>query len=227
MKTLIRKLIPLLFIILGPGIVHAQITTTAGTVTSCPGEIVVPVNVTNCNGVGAISLMLNYSNTVLTYLGYQNLNSTLATGFLIVNSTGSTVIISWASTTVANIGAGTLMQLRFTAIPGSTSLNWDTGTPGNCEYSDANGNILPSTYVNGTATINQPPLINTQPTDMSVLEYQNASFTTGAIATGIQYQWYGSYNGGANWLELSNSSLYGGVTTASLTVYNTQLTYDG
>jgi hypothetical protein len=227
MKTLIRKLIPLLFIILGPGIVNAQIATTAGTVTSCPGEIVVPVNVTNCNNVGAISLMLNYSNTVLTYLGYQNLNAALNTGFLIVNSTGSKVIISWASTTAANIGAGTLMQLRFTAIPGTSSLNWDTGTPGNCEYSDVNGNVISSTYVNGTATINQPPLINTQPTDKSALVGQNTSFSIGAIATGISWLWQLSTNGGSSYSDLSNNSTYSGVTTATLGITSVTLAMNG
>ncbi len=227
MKTLIRKLIPLLFIILGPGIVNAQITTTAGTVTSCPGEIAVPINVTNCNNVGAISLMLNYPNTVLTYLGYQNLNAALTTGYLIVNSTGSKVIISWASTTPANIGSGTLMQLRFTAIPGTSSLNWDTGTPGNCEYSDVNGNVISSTYVNGTATINQPPLINTQPTDKSALVGQNTSFSIGAIATGISWLWQISTNGGSSYSDLSNNSTYSGVTTATLGITSVTLAMNG
>ena len=227
MKTLIRKLIPLIFIIIVPGIVNAQITTTAGTVTSCPGEIVVPINVTNCNNVGAISLMLNYQNTVLTYLGYQNLNAALNTGFLIVNSTGSKVIISWASTTAANIGTGTLMQLRFTAIPGTSSLNWDTGIPGNCEYSDVMGNVISSTYVNGTATINQPPLINTQPTDKTALVGQNTSFSISAIATGISWIWQLSTNGGSSYSDLSNNSTYSGVTTATLGITSVTLAMNG
>jgi hypothetical protein len=227
MKTLIRKLIPLLFLFLGPGIVYAQITTTAGTVTSCPGEIAVPLNVTNFNNVGAISLMLNYPNTLLTYVGYQNLNTALTTGYLIVNSTGSKVIISWASTTPAYIGTGTLMQLRFTGIPGSGGLNWDTSVTGNCEYSDADGNILPATFINGTATINQPPLINTQPTDKTALVGQNTTFTISAVATGIAYQWQLSTNGGSSYGNLSNNSTYSGVTTATLGITSVTLAMNG
>lgn len=228
MKTLILKFIPLLFILALPGLQQAQpIATTAGTVTSCPGEIAVPINVTNFNGVGAISLMLNYPNTVLTYVGYQNLNAALTTGYLIVNSTGSKVIISWASTTPANIGTGTLMQLRFNAVPGSGGLNWDTSITGNCEYSDANGNILPATFTNGTVTINQPPLINTQPINMTALVGQNTSFSIGAIATGIIYQWQISTNGGSSYSNLSNNSTYSGVATATLGITSVTLAMNG
>lgn len=228
MKTKLIKFISVLFIIAWPVLLQSQtINTTAGTVSSCPGDIVVPINVTNCNGVGAISLVLQFNTSVLTFLNYESLNPQISSGFLIVNNAGDKVIISWANTTAANIANGKLMDLRFSGITGNSNLTWDTQTSGNCEYSDINGNILPSSYTNGTATVYQMPLINTQPSDKSVLEYQNATFSVGAIATGIQYKWYGSYNGGLNWVELTNGSLYSGVSTATLTVYNTQLTYDG
>jgi hypothetical protein len=228
MKTLILKIIPLLFIFILPGIIHAQtITTTAGTVTSCPGEIVVPIDVTNFNGVGAISLMLNYNNSVLTYLGYQNVHAALSTGLLIVNSTGSKVIVSWASTTPATFGSGTLIQFRFTGVPGTSSLTWDTQTPGNCEYSDSNGNILAATFINGTATVQQPPLINTHPTDKVALVGQNTSFTISAVATGISYLWQLSTNGGSSYGNLSNGGSYSGVLTATLNISSVQITMNG
>ncbi len=228
MKTKFLKFISIIFIIAWPILLQSQtINTTAGTITSCPGEIVVPINVTNCNGIGAISLVLQFNTSALTFLNYENLHPQLSGGFLIVNNSTNQVIISWASTTAAFVGNDKLMDLRFSGVTGSSNLTWDTQTSGNCEYSDLNGNILPSSYTNGTVTVYQVPLITTQPMDKSVLEYQNATFHLDAIATGISYQWFGSYNGGTSWVELSNSSLYGGVTTANLTVYNTQLTYDG
>ena len=117
MKKLILKIAPLLFLGLWPGLTGAQtITTTPGPVSNCPGETVVPILVTNCNGVGAISLKLDYNNSVITYLGYQDVHSELEGGFLIINSTGTKVIISWASTDAANIGNDTLVELRFTGI---------------------------------------------------------------------------------------------------------------
>ena len=209
------------------GSVHAQINTTAGTLTSCPGDTAVPVNVTNCNGIGAISLVLNFDNTKLTYLGYKNLHTALTTGLLIINSTGNKVVISWANTTAANLGNSTMVELRFHAETSATSLAWDTQTPSNCEYSDVSGNILPATYTNGTLTVSQPPVINTQPVDRTALVGQSASFTVSATGTGISYQWQVSTNGGGIWTDLTNVAPYSGVTTATLNIANAQLTYSG
>jgi hypothetical protein len=228
MKAKFLKIISVLFIIIWPVLLQSQtINTTTGTQSICPGDIVVPINVTNCNGVGAISLVLQFNTSVLTFNNYENLHPQLSSGFLIVNNPGDKVIISWANTTAANIGDGKLMDIRFSGVTGNSNLTWDTQTSGNCEYSDVNGNILPSSFTNGAITVYQMPFITSQPQDKAVLEYQNAIFNVGAIATGIQYQWYGSYNGGSSWIELYNGSSYGGVTSANLTVYNTQLTYDG
>jgi len=228
MKTLLLKIILLLIVINWSGFIQAQpIVTTAGSVTSCPGEIQVPLNVTNCNGIGAISLVLEFNSTILSYLGYQNLNPALSGGLLIVNSVGNKVIISWANSTAANIGNGTLMQLRFTATPGSGNLAWDTQTPGNCEYSNASGTILAATFVNGTTTINQPPVINTQPTDNTVLVGANTGFGLSATGTGISYLWQLSTNGGSTWTDLTNTAPYSGVTTTNLGITNVLLTYNG
>jgi hypothetical protein len=226
MKALILKLLPLLFLMVWPGIVRAQtITTTAGSLQSCPGEIIVPIMVTNCNGVGAISLVLDCNSAVLTYNGYQNLHSQLASGLLIIHSTGSHVTFSWANTVAANIGDDTLVELKFLAVTGTSSLNWDIQTPGNCEYADNLGNILPSAYVNGSVTIHQAVMINTQPVNTTVLVGTNTTLTIGAIGTGLAYRWQISIDGGSAWTNLENSSLYGGVTGSTLYIYNVPLSY--
>jgi len=228
MKTLILKILPLLLTVVWAGSIHAQpINTTALSVTSCPGEIAVPVNVTNCNGIGAISLVLNFDNTKLTYLGYQNLNSALTVGLLIINAPGNKVVISWANTTAANLGNSTMVELRFNAISSTTSLTWDTQTQGNCEYSDVNGNILPSTFTNGTATINQPPVVTVQPTDKTVLVGQNTTFSFTATGTGIAYLWQVSTDGGGIWMDLVNNATYSNVTGTTLYIYNVLLAYNG
>jgi hypothetical protein len=228
MKTKILKFFLALFIIAWPVLLRSQtINTTAGTLSECPGDVIVPINVTNCNNVGAISLVMQYNTSVLTFLNYENANPQLSSGTLIVNPSGSSLHIVWYSTTAANVGDGKLMDLRFSGVTGSSNLSWDTQTPGNCEYSNINGNILPSSYTNGNVTIFQVPTVTAQPQDKAVLEYANATFHVGAIATGIEYQWFASYNGGDDWVELVNSSLYSGVTTANLTVYNVLLSYDG
>ncbi len=227
MKTLIFKILPLMLMVLLSGAAVAQINTTATSVTSCPGPVVVPVTVTNCNGVGAISLILNFDNTHLTYTGYQNLNAALTVGMLIINSAGGKVVISWANTTATNLGNSTMVELKFTAVTSTTSLAWDTQTPGNCEYSDVNGNILPSTYASGIATINQVPVINTQPVDQIVLVGQNTSFTLSAAGTSIACLWQLSTDGGTLWNDLTNTAPYSGVTTPTLSLTTATLAYNG
>lgn len=227
MRTTILKIVTLLFLLLG--FIRGQgqtITTTPGPITVCPGQVVVPVNVTNFNGVGAISLKLNYNNAILSYAGYQNYHAQLG-GAPFVNSIGTQIVIAWASITPANIGNGVMVELLFNAVPGSSTLSWNTQTPGDCEFSDVDMNILPATFVNGSATIQQPPLINTQPINKSVLVGQSTSFTINAVATGITYLWQISTNGGASYTNLTNTSPYSGVTTATLNISTTTLAMNG
>ncbi len=227
MKGFILK-IPLLFFVLWFAHAGAQtINTTAATVSSCTNDIVVPISVTNCNGVGAISLVLNYNNTQLTYASYQNTHSELAGGLLIVNATATQVIFSWAKTTAANIGNDVLIELVFTASTGTGNLTWDTQTPGNCEYSDVNGNILPSSYTNGSVTLHQLPVVNTHPVDRTVLNGQNTSFSVTGVATGITYRWQVSTDGGSIWTDLTNIAPYSGTTTANLNISAATMAMNG
>ncbi len=221
MKTKFIIIISALFIIAWPVLMQSQpITTTAGSPSECPGEIVVPLTVTNCNGAGAISLVLYYDVGILTYLNYENLHPDLTSGLLIVNQVDDKVIISWASTNPADIGNGTIMHIRFSGVTGSSNLTWDTQTPGNCEYSDADGNILPSSYANGTATVYQVPEILGHPDDINALVGDNVSLSVNAIATGISRLWYRSTDGGTNWFST-------GATSATLNVYDITLDMDG
>jgi|GEM_PF-1028558 len=228
MKTMIQKIAIILLLCAFPGLVSSQtIITTASTVTTCPGIITIPVNVTNCNGVAAISLTLNYNGIILTFLDYQNVNSALTGGLLSVNAVSNKVIMSWASTTVANAGDGMLIQFRFTAVPGVSSLSWDTQTPGSCEYANLSGTTLPAGFVNGNATINQSPAITLHPVNKSTWKGGSTSFTVSATGTTITYLWQVSSDGGNSWADLSNGGSYSTVTTVTLNISNSQLSMNG
>ena len=227
MKKYYVKFLPVLILLTMQGNLLAQtINTTAGSVTSCPAEILVPVNVTNFNSVGAVSLVLNFDSSVLTFLGYQNLHATMAAGQLVVNAAGNSVYIIWVSSSGATIGSGTMMNLRFDAVPGTSNLTWDTQTPGNCEYTHTNGTTIPATFVNGSATIQQPPVITSQPGNRSVLVGQSTSFPVTANGTNITYKWYLSTNGGANWSLINNGGNYSGATSPTLSVTNIPLSFN-
>jgi hypothetical protein len=207
---------------------HAQtIQTTAGTVSSCENDIVVPINVTNCNGVGAISLVLNYNNSQLTWVGYQNVHSELSSGMLIINQTESQVIFSWANSTAIDVGDDVLVEFIFTAETGTGNLTWDTQTAGSCEFSDVNGTVLPSSYTNGSVTLHQLPQANTHPIDRTVLNGQNTSFSVTGSASGISYRWQISTDNGLSWTDLTNTAPYSGTTTANLNISSASLAMSG
>jgi hypothetical protein len=126
-----------------------EIITTAENVTSGAGMVIVPIQVTNCNNVSAISLVLDYDESSLTYIGYQNLNTNLASGFIFINENNGRVITSWISTNSVNIGDAVLYDLIFNTDGSAGYLIWDTFTSGNCEYADNSGNILPAVFING------------------------------------------------------------------------------
>ncbi len=169
------------------------IYTSAGDISnSCTGNITIPITVSNCNNVGAISLALNYDNTKLTFEGYQSTNSELTGGMLIVNSTPTQIILSWASVNPADIGFGTLIEYSFKANAGiSTTLTWDTQTPGNCEYSDPDGNIFAMAFSNGNISIAANAVVVDAGNDESIAPggsvQLNGSVTGGTAPYNIQW----------------------------------------
>lgn len=62
-----------------------------------------------------------------------------------------------------------------------------------------------------------PVAFTTQPKDSAACVGNNAGFSVVATST-TGYQWQVSTNGGSSWNNISNGSLYGGVTTASMTI---------
>ena len=135
--------------------VTSAIITTAPTLTVCQSNVIVPISVQNFNSVASISLALGYNTSILTYTGYQNLNPNLLGGFAVVNTSGGKVVFAWFSLSpVSIVNSATLVEYKFTAIAGSSTLIWDTLTQGSCQYSDLNGDPMLSHYINGSITYN-------------------------------------------------------------------------
>lgn len=136
------------------------ITTTAETITSCPGTVTIPINVTNFDNVASISLTLKYSGVVMHYIGYKNLHPQLSSNFLI-NGITDEVKMTWFSLSSIQLGSATLLELEFEYFKDDASLSWDTATSGNCQYSDSNLNTIPAHFVDGgvVSSLVQPKLI--------------------------------------------------------------------
>ncbi len=222
----------LILLIAGCMIIGAEgfsqtITTSIVGNAKCPGEITIPVRVTNCLHIGAFSLVFSYDASILTYSGFQSVHPQLNSGSMSMNAYNGKVYFTWASVIPANIAADTLIKIKFTGVTGSSTLSWDTQTPGNCEYSDSIGVIKTSTYVNGTATVYQIPEITTHPVNSTVVLGQNAGFSVVAAGSSLTWQWQVSTNSGATWANLANGANYSNVTGASLNVLSPPLTFSG
>jgi hypothetical protein len=205
-----------------------NVINTCQSVSGCPGEIVVPVNVTAFTGVGAFSMKLNINTSILSFIRYQNPDNELGNGYLSVNANGNSVYISWFSTTATTIPNGaTLLELVFNGVTGASTLTWDTQATGYCEYSDINGNIMVSTWNNGNATIYQVPSIVTHPVDRTIYAGSNTTFSCSGAGTSIAYQWQLSTDNGLNWYNLADGGVYSGVTTATMTITSALYSMNG
>lgn len=151
MKTFIFTLLSFFMF---AGSVFAQTTTTSlPQVYANPGEeVVVPVSVTSFNSVASVSLALTYDPSVLQFVGLQNINASLSGNFItnvMPGGLGEELILSWFALTPANIGNGTLMEVKFSYYGGSSSLKWDTLTYGNCQYTNLMGDPIITLFTDG------------------------------------------------------------------------------
>jgi len=71
------------------------------------------------------------------------------------------------------------------------------------------------------------PLVTTQPQDLTLCANQNGSMNVGAAVAGNTYQWQISTDGGTSFTNLSSSSVYSGVTGATLTFTGVTTFLDG
>lgn len=164
------------------------------------------------NGAGSVTS----ATATLTVVGPPTITSQPSNLTVGVGST--------ATFTVTATGTGSLTYQWYkngTAISGATStsyttpatLSGDSGATFYVRVSNSAGTIQSSTV---TLTVDQAPVIVTQPTSLSVTVGQTATFSVSATASGVlTYQWY------------KNGALISGATSASYTTDATVLTDSG
>lgn len=82
------------------------------------------------------------------------------------------------------------------------------------------------TIPNINYTIGAPISISAQPVNKSVCELQNTSFTLTNTAVD-SYKWQISTNNGSLWTDVTNSTIYSGALTATLSITSTQMSMNG
>jgi len=208
-----------LTVIAGGGLI-----TIADSVDACIGDtILFPVEVVDFYSVASISLSLEYNDLVLDYLGLENVHPQLSSGILIDNSFGGYVKIAWVTTSSsANIGSATLMNMKFVYNGGTSNMIWDTLTGGQCQYSDSLFNILPATFINGVVTPGGANII-LQPIDVTINTGGNASFDVGALGA-TSYQW--QVDTGTGFVDIFDGGVYSGTTTPTMNITGAWIAMD-
>mgnify|MGYP002651368461 CR=1 FL=1 len=116
--------------------------------------------------------------------------------------------------------------VTFTNIPTATSQNYTiastTLSQNNYRYRVVvTGTCSPAaTSTAATLTVSSSITITGNPSNQTVCEGTNTSFTVAASGTGLSYQWEVSTNGGGTWANVTNGGVYGGATTPTLTLTN-------
>ncbi len=115
----------------------------------------------------------------------------------------------------ANISNGGLYSNATTATLNITNVN---GSMDGYTYRCIIGDGCSSTTNTNSATLTlyAAPVVNTHPVDRDICIASNTTFSVSGTAAGINYQWY--VNTGSSWSALTNTGVYSGVTTATLSI---------
>jgi hypothetical protein len=193
-------------------------TATLGNITSCAGEtVLVPMDVTEFNDVGAMTFYISYDTNYAEFLSIQNINPAIPGG-ITANLFNGQIGIAYSYPDPFYITEEKLFDLSFTFLGDSTSLIFDPGT----EIATINLEIIPlDTYAGSIANsillIDQPD---------SVQSYPDNDVIFGITSMGNNdFQW--QENAGNGWTDLQNNATYSGVTTDTLTIYDVSLDFNG
>lgn len=159
-------------------------------------------------------------------------NSTIGAGSntsFSVTASASSIVYQWQ---VSTNGGSTWSNLFNTGIYSGVTTATLTLTAASAAYNSyqyrcvVSGTCAPTATSNAaTLTVNTAPAITAQPTDSTICNGANATFGISAT-NATAYQWQVSTNGGSSWSNLSNTGIYSGVTTATLTLTAATLSYN-
>ena len=142
-----------LFLLAHEGSRAASVTLMPSSV--CSGVAETPILASQLNGIASISIKVNFDTTQISYLGVRRVHPGISSA--LVTSNNGQFIIAWFSLNAVQIGNDTLMVVRWTASPyGSSALQFDTQTAGNCEITNLQGTPLGVQYVSGSVQITGP-----------------------------------------------------------------------
>ena len=202
----------------------SQITTmTIGSVNVCPDEeVLIPIDVTDFNDIGAFTLFIGYDTTLLSFIELVNENPEAQGIFsnAMVSPTPQ-VGISWSSFIPANIASGKLFDLKFHYHADNCDLTFNDG----CELVNSSLVIVEFLGTNGEVKPDYPD-ISQNPVSITIDEDEDANFNVTASDVST-CQWQISEDDGSTWNNLQNNSIYAGVNTNLLLLSQVPIQMNG
>jgi hypothetical protein len=177
------------------GTCSPSVTSNAATLTvnTAPAITTQPAATIICSGANT-SYSVTATGTALTYQWQLSTNS--GGSWSNLSNTG---VYSNVTTNTMNITAATAGM---------------TGSLYRCVIS---GTCAPAaTTFAASLTVNTPPAIGTQPSNVTVCANGNISFTVGASGTALTYQW--QQDAGSGFVNLTNGGAVTGATSATLNI---------
>jgi len=215
-----RKILIIILLFLLPQIMKSQTATaTIEDLSSCAGDtVLVPVNVTDFNNIGAMTIFVGYDTLTAEFLSLENVNPAIP-GFLTVNANNSQVGIAYSNISGFTIDSGKIFDLKYELTGSASLLTFNPGT----EIANTNLEVIPLDTNNGS--LNNAITIIAQPDSAQAYPDTDVQFTILATGNSIAYQW--EENSGSGWISLSNNTTYSGVETETLTIHDVPLSMDG
>jgi len=204
----------LILLIFASGLAWSQQATLSlsNTATCDSTSVTASLTAENLFNVGAMTLEIAFDTTVLNYVSVKNIHPSFAGIFFNVQYVPQPKItIIYANMAGTNLSSGILLDIDFFYKDGMSNL---TFLP-SCELTTPQFQNIDVDYFDGL--IQHEVIIEQQPVNQIVHQPDQAVF---AIETQspLSYQWQISYNGGASFSNLNNSTLFQGVNTNELTL---------
>lgn len=162
-----------------------------------------PAAVAVCNGQGT-AMSLAASGTSLNYQWQLSTD-----GGITYNNLSNAGIYSNVTTATMNIASST---------PAMNNYRYRCLLNGSCTPS-VNSNVV-------TLSVNTPVALVANPTNYTICENSNASFSVTVSGTSPLYQWQVSTNGGATFTNITNGSVYSGASQSILALSNVSAAYN-
>ena len=177
---------------------------------SCPPNLL--ISQTSILTIGS-GFTVNTQPANLTVCSGSTANFSVAAG-------GANLIYQWQ----VNTGSGFTNVANGVNYSGATTANLSVlNTPigfSSYQYRCVLSNSCTTPFFSNSATLTvQPaPVITSQPTSVTVCDFQTTSFSVGATGAGLTYQW--QVNTGLGFVNLTNVAPYSGVFSPTLTIGN-------